>query len=397
MPLPNITIIYGQGGIGTTTATEDNIAAIIVSGVAVSGKFALGEVFSVFSLSEAEEKGITEAYDTTNVTTAHKNIKDFYQQAGEGAELFIMVVANTVTLTQMADLTNNYAKTILASGQGRIKLLAISRSPDIAYSPTITAGIDPDVITAVTKAQELVEQEQAYYRPVQILVEGRAFDGNPSTLHNLRQGTQNRVSVVLGNDTPLKQTLIGLALGTLAKLPVQVNLGAVKNGELGLVNVYLTNTAHINTFNESQLGVINDKGYIFPRKHVGLNGYFWVDDNTSTALTDDYAYISRGRTIDKVFRIVRTTYLTDLLNDILIDEETGKIPAVILKSFQAKVERAIDTQMTANAEISGVSAFIDPTQDIISTNEIKIRVDIIPVGYARKFTITIGFINPNLA
>lgn len=397
MPLPNIAIIYGQGGLGATSVSEDNIAGIIVSGVAVAGKFALGEVFSVFSLSEAEAKGITQAYDTTNVTTAHKNIKDFYSQAGEGAELFVMVVANTVTLTQMADLTNEYAKKILATGQGRIKLLAISRSPDIAYSPTITAGIDPDVITAVTKAQELVVQEQAYYRPVQILIEGRAFDGNPSTLHDLRAGTQNRVSIVLGNDTPLKQTLIGLALGTLASVSVQVNMGAVKNGELGLTNVYLTNTAHINTFNEGQLGIIYDKGYIFPRKHVGLNGYFWVDDSTCTALTDDYAYISRCRVIDKVYRIVRTTYLTDLLDNILVDEDTGKIPAAILKSFQAKIERSIDTQMTANSEISGISAFVDPTQDIIATNEIKIRVDITPVGYARKFTITIGFINPNLA
>lgn len=199
MALPEIEIIYGNGGLGTVATSEDSVAGIVASGVAVSGQFALNEVLGpFFSISEVEAKGINAAYDTTNTALAYKHCKDFYELAGEGAELWLLVVAKTLTLTEILDPTLDYAKKILMSQQGRIKLLGVTRVPDNAYNPTITQGIDPDVITAVTKAQQLVIQEQSSYRPVQILIEGRAFQGNVGTAYNFSAGTQNRVSVVLG-------------------------------------------------------------------------------------------------------------------------------------------------------------------------------------------------------
>lgn len=398
MSLPEIEIIYGNGGLGTVATSEDSVAGIVASGVAVSGQFALNEVLGpFFSISEVEAKGINAAYDAINTALAYKHCKDFYELAGEGAELWLLVVAKTLTLTEILDPTLDYAKKLLMSQQGRIKLLGVTRVPDNAYNPTITQGIDPDVITAVTKAQQLVIQEQSSYRPVQILVEGRAFQGNVGTAYNFSAGTQNRISVVLGYDAPgIQATMLGRALGKLASLSVQQNIGQVDTGDIGITNVFLSSTQNISTFTRSALNILTSKGYIFPIKHPNINGFFFSNDPTCTGTNDDYNRITRGRVMDKVFRIVSAVYVRDLLKFIQVNVNTGKIPAANLKALQAKMERAINQKMTNEQEISGVICIIDPLQDVIATNTLKVKLDIIPVGYFETISVTIGFSNPNI-
>ena len=53
--LPRVTTALGNGNLGKVQASEDGIALLIVSGIAVSGKFALGDVQGPFtSLKGAE-------------------------------------------------------------------------------------------------------------------------------------------------------------------------------------------------------------------------------------------------------------------------------------------------------------------------------------------------------
>ena len=47
--------------------------------------------------------------------------------------------------------------------------------------------------------------------------------------------------------------------------------------------------------------------------------------------------------------------------------------------------------MTVEGEISGVRASIDPTQDILGTDELKATLDILPVGYSKYISIDLGF------
>ena len=47
--------------------------------------------------------------------------------------------------------------------------------------------------------------------------------------------------------------------------------------------------------------------------------------------------------------------------------------------------------MTANKEISNVNCFIDPAQNILSTNQLNVVLKITPVGYASDIEISLGF------
>ncbi|KOY85091.1 hypothetical protein AD998_02025 [bacterium 336/3] len=395
--LPGVNIGYENGQLGRTASSSDGVVALIVTGVAVAGKFALGDVIGpLYSLDDVIEKGITASYDTTNVTNAHKQCKDFYTAAGEGAELYLMVVGQAITMETILDPTGTtYATKLLNQLQGKINILGVTRMP-ATYNPTITEGIDPDVVTAVTKAQLLAIQEQENHRPVQIIVEGRDFQGNVGDARDFRSGTQNRVSVILGWDASGSDaTLVGLALGRLARISVQRNIGCVEDGDIGLQNAWI-GAKRFEEYSLSELEALHGKGYIFPRKYMGFSGFYWCNDSTCTQETDDYAFISRSRVIDKVARITNQVYTGELNKNFIVDEETGKLPPAIIKDFQTKVDRAIRQRMVAFGEISGVEIIADPNQDVIATDNIVLNIKAVPTGMGRNFDITVGFSNPNL-
>ena len=144
---------------------------------------------------------------------------------------------------------------------------------------------------------------------------------------------------------------------------------------------------------------IHDKGYITLRTFVGKNGYFYSDDYLATKVIDDYRSLTARRTIDKAYRIAYNTLLEQLLDEIPVNDD-GTMQYPMIKSWQGLVESAIALQMTANGELSadvtnpkdrGVQCFIDPTQNIVSTSRINIKVRVRPFGYGRYIDVYLGF------
>lgn len=406
MSRPTVTIIEGNGALGRVAPSTDGISGLIVSGVAVSGQFALGDVLGPFkSPQDAIDKGITALYDTTNTCLAYKHIADFYEYAGLGTELYVMVVAKTVVMADLANKGMNYAKKMLTTALGKIKLLAITRVPDALYVPVYTEGFDGDLWTAVTNAKALVAEEFALYRPVSIICEGRDFQGNASTTKNLRNAAglnANRVGIMMGADNTISTTIAhaakyaaaGIALGKLAGIPVQRNVGRVKDGDSGITSAGFSNGAAYNTLTDTNLNTLHDNGYMFFVQHAGKAGFFFNDDPTAAPLTDDYSSISRGRTMDKAARITRSVYLEELNDDIALDPTTGKLAISTIKHYQGAVEREINAQMTANGEIVSVAAFVDPNQNVLSTDKISTTLKIMPKAISKTIEATLSFDNP---
>lgn len=408
MSQPNVTVIRGNGNLGRSAASQDGVAGIIVSGVAVSGEFALGEVLGPFlQLSDAEDKGINKAYDIANTCLAWHHIRDFYNYAPVGSQLYVMVVAKTVTMAEMADKNENFVKTLIDQAGGAIRLIGITRVPDNGYTPAITGELEDDMWDCVSNAQTLQEDEfSARHRPFSIIVEGRNWQGDiGDTLDMRASGTSpnaNRVTVMIGGD-PLTRNVhakaadyaaVGIVLGKAAAVPVNRNIGRVKDGSLKMVNVDFSSGDAYNVFTDADRDSLNDKGYVFFRSHIGKSGYYFNDDHTACVLTDDFAYLNRGRPLDKATRITRTVYLEDLLDEVELDSVTGKMNAASIKHYQASVEKAINEQMTALKEISGASAYVNPDQNILSTDKIVTELSIVPTGIARKIEATVAYSNP---
>lgn len=382
--LPKIKINVNSNRLGGSIQTADGIAAMVLTGASVAGKIQVGQSVKVTGLEDAKTKGITE---TGTNAYAYKHVKQFYEEAGEGAELWAMVVDAAVTMEEMADPTEAYAKKLLDDAKGTVRLLGLSRKS--AAGVTIANGLDEDVDKAVIKAQLLIKGYAEKYKEASVIIDGKDFNGTEADLKNYKEASNEFVSVLTANTDKSKNAAVGLLLGRLAKDPVMRNPARVKSGTLPVSNAYLTNGEPIEAY-ENSWDAIHDKGYIFLRSFVGRAGYFFTDAPTCMLESNDLSSIPRVRTIYKARRIAYNAFVNELLDEIPL-EPNGKIAPVLIKSWQAVIDNALTSQMTQNGEISASRTSIDPNQDVLGTNEMKVTLKILPVGYAKYITVDLGF------
>jgi Protein of unknown function (DUF2586) len=393
MALPNVSITLANGGLGQVIPNEDGVSGIVFNGVAASG-LALGVSKQGFSLADFEAVGITKGYDTTNSVGVWRHISDFYTAAGNGSELWVMLVSQATSMATILDKTTNNAKKLLSDATGRIRLLGVVRYPGSGYTPSTTTNqMDADVLAALINGQALADDQRSVFAPVSIVVEGYAYTGTASGLPDLKLRTNPNLSVLIGDKVSGPGSAIGLLLGRLAGDPVQRNPGRVKSGALPVNAAYL-GTATIESAPTSPIA-IHDKGFITLRTFPGRAGYYFSDAPTADLVTSDYNLLPRVRIINKIIRIAYQTYVNEILDEILIDAQ-GRIETVQAKYYQEIIATQINTAMTANGEISSVTAFVDTEQNVLSTGKFCVRLEVVPVGYSNTIEVKLGFNNPAL-
>ncbi len=391
--LPEVVINIKNGNLGGGENLADGVAGIIVSGdAAPSGDWALGEAKQFFSISEVKDAGLDAAYDTANSTNAYKQVADFYTVAGDGAELWVMLVPKTEEMEDICDAAseNAYASALLDAAGGTMRLLGITRIPDALYVPAYTKGIDDDVIAALTKLNALAESKASAMMPFVGIVEGRAWQGDTGTIEDLKGLGFSRVGAVICGDKTDKSAGVGLLLGRLAADPVQRKPGRVKTGAIPIKNGYFSDGTKVTR------GVANSldtKGWIVMTPYPQRSGLYWGVDNTAASADDDFCTIVNRRVIDKAMLIAYNTYVTEIMDEVEVDED-GKLNPGVVKYFEGKIANAINNEMTGNGEISSVTAYVDPNQNILSTSKLVVSLQIVPVGYAKTISVNLGFSNP---
>lgn len=88
MSLSNVNITINRNGLGQVAIQGDGAAGIYLQGVSVADKLELETPYVLKSLKDAEAKGIT--LEGAN-KVAFRQINEFYQTAGEGKKLFLIV------------------------------------------------------------------------------------------------------------------------------------------------------------------------------------------------------------------------------------------------------------------------------------------------------------------
>ena len=412
--LNDIVINKTTGGLGRRQPNEDNISGLITTGIAVSGGVQLDTVYNLKSVADAEALKIDTAYDATsgNKMLLYHHITEFFRMNPNG-ELYLLVVAQEVTatdvlLSDLVDKTNaNYAKKLLVEANGKIRQLGVCLNPDTGYTPTITTGLDADVLLAATNAEALYLEEAALHRPVHIILEGRSIDSTTigTSLKDLREEALPHVSVVAGADKAISNAdaqyngyaAVGTVLGAVSKAKVNESIAWVEKFNLQsegkLTAVGLSGNTALTSITDGSQDTLNTKGYIFFRTHTGIPGVYANDSHTYTATTDDFAYIENNRTIDKAIRLIRAKLLPKLGSPLKVDADTGQLEAQVVKNFEALGKAAIEV-MVQNEEASEIDVYVNPEQNILATGNLEVKFDIVPTGTARKITVTIGFKNP---
>ena len=391
--LPRVKINYLNGLLGTVPENQDGLLGLVVLGAtAVSTTFELGKTYRLVRPDDLDALGI----NTTNNARIVELVKQFYAEAEEGTPVYLIGIAATA-MTTVLDVDNGPMKAILQSLRGALRGLIVASASTSAA--TVTDGLDPDVLTAMPKAQALATwAADNLYAPIFVILEGRQFT-SAADAPDLTALAYNRVGVFIGDVvTASKNAAVGTLAGRIASAPVQRNIGRVASGALAPVEMFIGSSSVDEAM--SVVDALYAKGYITPRIYIGLSGYYLVDDHLAVAGTDDYAHLTARRTVDKAARIAYVTMLQFLLDEIEVNND-GTMQQPVLKSWQAAVEDAINAQMSAAGELSvvdgsGCKFYIDPKQNVLSSSKVEGTLKVRPFGYAQEIIVNIGFLTQNI-
>jgi len=380
MALPKVIFNIAKDGLGGLVNPGTKVPGLIITGATVADGVTIGETYQVFTLQEAEELGIDEA----NNAFAHQHIKAFYNEAGNGTALWLMLVSDATDMMTMLS-TDTLAQKLIADAKGAIRILGVISQ----VTSTIDEGLDIDVHRAVPEAQALAEYFEEKYMPFRVLISGTQFNGTVADLKDYTEAGFNKVACIIGNEDASAYGAIGLALGREAATPVQRKLSRVKSGPVLNFEAYLTDgdTTESKT---DQWEAIDDKGYIFFRSFAGRSGYYFTNDKTLTSTTDDFRILANGLVMDKAL-IIAYNVLVDELSDEVLIAENGNIHPALIKNWQSNLETNIEQLMVANGELSAVKAIIEPEQNVLQNGKVEINLQLLPVGYADFIEVNIGF------
>lgn len=390
--LPRVKINYLNGLIGAAPENQDGLLGLVVLGAtAVSTTFVLGTPYRLVRPEDLTALGIT----ATNNARIVELVKQFYAEAEEGTPVYLIGFEAT-SMTSVLDVDNGPMKGVLQALRGALRGLIVASASTATV--TVEDGLDPDVLTAMPKAQALADwAADNIYAPIFVILEGRHFT-SAADAPDLTALTYNRVGVFIGDTVKSSiNACVGTLAGRIAAIPVQRNIGRVASGALAPVEMFIGDAPVDQAM--SVVDALYAKGYICPRIYVGLSGFYFVDDSLATAKTDDYAHLTARRTIDKAARIAYLTMLQFMLDDIELNTD-GTMQQPVLKDWQAQVERAINTQMTAAGELSvvdgsGCKFWINPKQNVLTTSKVEGTLKVRPFGYSREIIVNIGFLTQN--
>jgi hypothetical protein len=406
MGLSNVKIIKGNGGLGRRNPSTDGVTGVLTTGMAVAGKLTLGTTNKLNGLDDAEALGINAAYDTTNSVLVYAVLAELFR-VNPDATVYLLVTPQTTAMADLVDPAKTFGPQILTDSGNSIVQLAVCFNPASAYEETLLTGLDSNVLAAVAKAQLLAEYADSIDSPLSAIgIEGLHFNGTIALAKDLRTLAGNKVSVIIGQDASSaaatakpNHAAIGAWAGAVSLANVHENIGwpekfpltDAKNGKW--LKAGLSGGTALTSYTPAQLDLLDDKGYIFARSIAQLAGLYFNDSHTCTALSDDYCRIERNRTMDKAIKVVRGALAPKLNSPLLVDEETGFLKPVVVADFETLAQSQLDI-MQRSAEISGGTVYVNPEQNVLSSDIIEVDIEIVPLGLAHSIRVKIGFNNP---
>jgi hypothetical protein len=257
----------------------------------------------------------------------------------------------------------------------------------------------------VQAAQTIAATLETAHMPCSILV---TFDYSAATLSALADlsGLNSpKVSVVIGQDgfatgyriykaTGRSITNLGNVLGAVSFAKVSEDIAWLGKFNLAageeLDVPAFANGVQVSASSTSLLTSLDTNRYIFLLKQVGYSGTYVNDSHTCVLESSDYAYIENNRTIDKAIRLLRVAYLPSLNGPLVLNSD-GTLTDVDVAKFEGVGETALDP-MVRDQELSDKAVTVNTTQNIQSTNQLAVSVDLIGIGVARNIDIKIQYV-----
>jgi len=389
MPLSGISVVQGPQGLGAAALTKDGVSGLVFYNDTAPTGFATNNIIKIFSISEAETLGIVEG-GTYAVDWYHINAFFEANQKGElyvgyfGAPGGAYDYAEVVTMQQFA--------------QGEIRLIGV-------YAPL--EGYASSQVTALQTAISTIPSNTPLHAFLSTDLSAITAVTGWGSIADLRTLTAPNVSYVVGQDGGAAGKALfdskSYTIGTIGRLLGDTSFAAVNQsvGEVGQFNISngvelevaaLGNGDLVTELTSTALGSIKDKGYAIIRKRLSdISGTYHERTPSAITATNDFAFIENDRVIQKATRLVIGAN-TPYINTTIQLNPDGTLTSDVVGFFEDLTQSSIETNMTANGEISASKVVVDPKQNIASTSTLNITVSIQPTPIAEFIVIEIGLV-----
>ena len=398
-----VTIVLENGELGGLIQTADGVCGIVMHGNSEMGGYTIGTPIVVFSMQDIATAGITAG----NNPFAFNQLQNFYNKAGAGAKLYIMLLPYTMTIADFCDNTNSAsAKVLLNYAHGAIKVLGVMSDDlgyasynEVSYPSDTSVGFNTDVATASVNMQTMAAVFFAIEMPFRCILAGTSFQRNIGELVNwtTEGNTNNRTGILIGDIVETGYTndgyacCMGLLLATVSVLPVERKISRVRNGGLPVTDVTLGSMTY-EAWGWANVAALPPLGYITFQTFPNFAGFYFSGDPMLTQSTDDYSSLARGRVIDKAHVIAYQTFTNEVDDEIPINTDgSGTMVSTFIAFLQQLILDQINGSMVAQKNCSGVICYINPAQDVVTANTVNIVLKVVPVAYATNLVVDLGF------
>jgi len=377
MALSEVSFEISKNGIGIQTANEDATSAIVFT-LAVPNAYGTKKVKAYNSIADVETDGMTALSVTYGIV--HYHASEFFRMS-PGSTLWIGF--NCSLDVELYTATNGKVRQIgvftsdLANVGGSLQTAANTLANKFAPAQ-IVVGYKP---TGVIDLSTLPDCGAMNAKNVSVVIVGSG------------SGVGAGIATSLGI---AYEPAVGTVLGTVSSAAVNQNIGEVgafrmDAGDENAI-IRLVGGTQGDAVTESILTQLDTKQYIIFRKYAGYDGNYIEKDWTSTLATEDYSNIRNNRTMQKAIRNVRAKLLPKLKARLRLDSE-GKIAQDVAQYYENLAKQPLK-QMQIDEEVSDFQAYVNPEQNVLSTNILVIELGIIPTASPNQLKVKMGFVSP---
>lgn len=129
---------------------------------------------------------------------------------------------------------------------------------------------------------------------------------------------------------------------------------------------------------------------------IGLNGFYSDIGRTMAPVGSDFSTIMNGRVMDVACTVTRGALLSFLNSTIRVNAATGTILEQDARGIEKFVESQLRAALVSTGDASDCSVQVNRTDNILSTQLLRVKTRVVPNGYAAAISEDIGFLNPTL-
>lgn len=412
---------------------------LFLQAVAIANTFTLETAYLISGLDDLVGLGIDADYDSANSVAVFQQINEFYQEAGDGALLWIVGVDTDTAYTAYVatdTFTDHIRRTIQDDPDQRAKMLGFCYAPPAALQSD--TDFPADVLTGIPAIQTALDSLFDEGFQLSAVLDGYNMSStvNPLNLGTMATKGAHLVSLCISSTLGNGISQVGAALGRAARISVGHGWGAVADGARKAQTAYLTNGLNIATGTNMVIGsvytvaggpvtyngtlyavgktfmviaghlvftttaggyvisnsspirklkqaVINALGgkqFLFMRYWFGRSGYYWndaatCDDPTDTLSSQEYNRVANNLSASALFFIIGKIGSNYPLN-----VATGDLSQTVLNSWQGDFKTKYIDPLASTGGTGDITdgSLLLAGPNFLATRNVNFQLKIVP-------------------